>query len=195
MCMQSDLRNPMKVSDADLRCDPLYHCNVDVRISQLDQQRENAGKSVSAALLHIVDGKPATGFESGPLARALRFLRTPFVSAWHHRDLIAAILRRELRERFKGSVAGWVWAVLAPLLSLLTYTVAFSGFATLPDGTIAASPIDYAMFIFGGLIAFNFFSEMPYRAPSLLHEYAHFIKHTMFPAPLLPCLWTLRAMG
>jgi lipopolysaccharide transport system permease protein len=56
-------------------------------------------------------------------------------------------LRRELRERFKGSVAGRVWAVLAPLLSLLTYTVAFSGLATLPDGTIAASPIDYAMCI------------------------------------------------
>jgi len=189
MCMQSDLRNSTKVSDSDLRSDPLYRCNVVVGISQLDQQRENASEAVSAALLHVVDGKPATGLELGPLARALRSLQTPFVSAWHHRDLIAAILRRELRERFKGSVAGWVWAVLAPLLSLLTYTVAF-----LPNGTVAASPIDYAMFIFGGLIAFNFFSEMAYRAPSLLHEYAHFIKHTMFPAALLPVISTLRAM-
>src|SRR5258708_2455357 len=195
MRMQSNLRNPANVSDLDLRSDPSYHCNVVVRISQVDQQRESAGESVSTALIHIVDGKPATGLESGSLAQALRFLQTPFVSAWHHRDLVAAILRRELRERFKGSVAGWVWAVLAPLLSLLTYTVAFSGLATLPNGTVAASPIDDPMFIFGGLIAFNFFSEMAYRAPSLLHEYAHFIKHTMFPAPLLPCLWTLRAMG
>lgn len=163
-------------------------------VSKFDRQREYAGESVSAALLHIVDGKPAAGIGSGPLARTLLFFRTPFVSAWRHRDLIAAILRRELRERFKGSVAGWVWAVFAPLLSLLTYTVAFSGLATLPDGTIAASPIDYAMFIFGGLIAFNFFSEMAYRAPTLLHEYAHFIKHTMFPAALLPVISTLRAM-
>jgi lipopolysaccharide transport system permease protein len=191
---QSDLRNPTNVSDLDLRSDPSYHCSVVARMSRLDQQRENAGESVSTALLHIVDGKPATGFESGSLAQALRFLQTPFASAWHHRDLVTVILRRELRERFKGSVAGWVWAVLSPLLSLLTYTVAFSGLATLPDGTVAVSPIDYAMFIFGGLIAFNFFSEMAYRAPSLLHEYAHFIKHTMFPAALLPVISTLRAM-
>jgi hypothetical protein len=46
----------------------------------------------------------------------------------------------------------------------------------------------------GRLIAFNFFSEMAYRAPSLLHEYAHFIGHTMFPAALLPIISTLRAM-
>ena len=127
------------------------------------------------------------------LARVGRFLCDPFVSAWHHRDLIAAILRRELRERFKGSVAGWVWAVFAPLLSLATYTFVFNGAVNLPNNAAATSPTDYALFIFGGLVAFNFFSEMAYRAPSLLHEYAHYIKQTMFPAEMLPVISTLRA--
>src|SRR5258708_26834741 len=49
------------------------------------------------------------------------------------------------------------------------------------------------MFGFGGLVAFNFFTEMAYRAPSLLHEYAHYIKQTMFPAEMLPVISTLRA--
>ena len=127
------------------------------------------------------------------LARVGRFLCDPFVSAWHHRDLIAAILRRELRERFKGSVAGWVWAVFAPLLSLATYTFVFNGAVNLPNNAAATSPTDDALFIFGGLVAFNFFSEMAYRAPSLLHEYAHYIKQTMFPAEMLPVISTLRA--
>ena len=35
---------------------------------------------------------------------------------------------------------------------------------------------------------------MAYRAPSLLHEYAHYIKQTMFPAAMLPVISTLRAM-
>ncbi len=143
--------------------------------------------------LHIVDGQEVVTGNRGMLARAGRFLGEPFVSAWHHRDLIAAILRRELRERFKGSVAGWVWAVFTPLLSLATYTFVFNGAVNLPNNAAASSPIDYALFVFGGLVAFNFFTEMAYRAPSLLHEYAHYIKQTMFPAEMLPVISTLRA--
>lgn len=142
--------------------------------------------------LHIVDGRTVVG-RRGVGGRVVKFLAEPFASAWHHRDLIAAILQRELRERFKGSVAGWVWAIFSPLLSLVTYTIVFSGAVNLPNNATSSSPIDYGLFIFGGLMAFNFFSEMAYRAPSLLHEYAHYIKQTMFPAEMLSVISTLRA--
>src|SRR6266542_5173520 len=105
-----------------------------------------------APVMHIVDGKIVEPRDYNWLERIVRFLLRPFVEAWHHRDLIAAILRRELRERFSGSVAGWVWAVVAPLISLVTYTLLFGGAAKLPDGKPANSAIDYALFVFGGLI-------------------------------------------
>jgi lipopolysaccharide transport system permease protein len=146
-----------------------------------------------APILHVVDGKEVIPGHHNAFQRLLRFLLEPFTAAWQHRDLIAAILRRELRERFSGSVAGWVWAVVAPVISLVTYTLVFGGAVKLPNGNPANSPIDYALFVFGGLIAFNFFAEMAYRAPSLLHEYAHYIKQTMFPAHMLPVISTLRA--
>lgn len=142
--------------------------------------------------LHVIDGKPVR-HHRGFVTRLLGFLVAPFVSAWHHRDLINTVLRRELYERFKGSVAGWVWAVFAPLLSLVTYTLVFSGAVNLPNQTAASSRFDYALFIFGGLVAFNLFTEMAYRAPSLLQEYSHFIKLTMFPPEMLPIISTLRA--
>lgn len=140
-----------------------------------------------------MDGRNVESQRRGRLARLGHFLAEPFTDAWHHRDLLMAVLQRELAERFRGSAAGWVWAITAPLLSLIVYTVAFSGVVTLPGGEVSGSNFDYALFIFGGLIAFNFFSEMAYRAPSLLHEYAHFIKQTMFPAEMLPIISTLRA--
>ena len=155
--------------------------------------REKEVPEQGLLVLHIVDGEPVVAGRLRPLVRLGRFLAKPFVSAWHHRDLIAVILQRELYERFKGSVAGWIWAVVAPILSLATYTVAFGGAAKLPNNQVASSPFDYSLFIFGGLIAFNFFSEMTYRAPSLLQEYAHYIKQTMFPAEMLPIISTLRA--
>src|SRR4029453_10938921 len=145
-----------------------------------------------APVMHIVDGKTVTPNYSW-FERTGRFLVRPFIDAWHHRDLIGAILRRELRERFKGSMAGWIWAITAPLISLVTYTLVFSGSVKLPNNTDASSEIDYALFIFGGMVAFNFFAEMAYRAPSLLHEYAHYIKQTMFPADMLVVISTLRA--
>jgi lipopolysaccharide transport system permease protein len=146
-----------------------------------------------APVMHFLDGKQVIAGNYNRFELFIRFLLEPFTGAWHHRDLIVAILRRELRERFSGSVAGWVWAVVAPLISLVTYTLVFGGAAKLPNGQIANSPIDYALFVFGGLIAFNFFTEMAYRAPSLLHEYAHYLKQTMFPAEMLPVISTLRA--
>ena len=34
---------------------------------------------------------------------------------------------------------------------------------------------------------------MAFRAPMLLHEYAHFIKQTIFPSDMLAVISTLRA--
>jgi lipopolysaccharide transport system permease protein len=146
-----------------------------------------------ARIMHIVDGRTVDPKDYNWLQRVVRFLLRPFTESWHHRDLIAAILRRELRERFSGSMAGWVWAVVAPVISLVTYTIVFGGAVKLPNNAESKSSMDYALFVFGGLVAFNFFTEMAYRAPSLLHEYAHYIKQTMFPAEMLPIISTLRA--
>ena len=76
--------------------------------------------------VNVVNGKQIVIEHRGPAGRLTHFLSAPFLQAWHHRDLIVAILRREFGERFKGSVAGWVWAVLAPLLGIAVYTFAFT---------------------------------------------------------------------
>lgn len=113
---------------------------------------------------------------------------------WHNQDLIAAILRREMRDRFKGSAAGWIWAVVAPLLAITVYTFAFTTNLQLPLAeTLGSKRIAYALFIFSGIVIFNFFSEMAYRAPMLLHEYAHYIKQTIFPSDMLAVISTIRA--
>ena len=144
--------------------------------------------------VNVVNGKQIVVETLGPAARAVRFFQKPFVQMWHHQDLIQAILRREVSERFKGSIAGWVWAVVAPLLAIAVYTFAFTTNIQLPLADSSAGPrMGYALFIFSGIIVFNFFSEMAFRAPMLLHEYTHFIKQTIFPSDMLAVISTLRA--
>jgi len=144
--------------------------------------------------VNVVNGKQIVIEALGPGERLARFLLRPFLQMWHHRDLIQAILRRELRERFKGSVAGWMWAAIAPLLAIAVYTFAFTSSLPIPlAGSLASSRLGYALFIFSGIIVFNYFSEMGYRAPMLLHEYSNYIKQTIFPSDMLAVISTLRA--
>jgi lipopolysaccharide transport system permease protein len=144
--------------------------------------------------VNVVNGKQIVVEELDPLQRLRRFLVKPFVQTWHNQEIVAAILRREMRDRFKGSVAGWMWAVVAPLLAIAVYTYAFTTNLQLPvaEELAGGRRIAYALFIFSGIVVFNFFSEMAFRAPMLLHDYAHFIKQTIFPSDMLAVIATLR---
>jgi lipopolysaccharide transport system permease protein len=142
----------------------------------------------------VVNGKQIVVEALDPGQRFKRFLAKPLLQMRYNREIILAILRRELASRFTGSAGGWLWAVAAPLFAIAVYTFAFT---TKLQMTFASdqghTPITYALFIFAGLIVFNFFSEMAYRSPMLLHEYAHFIKQTIFPSDMLAVISTLRA--
>jgi lipopolysaccharide transport system permease protein len=129
-----------------------------------------------------------------PGQRFKRFLAKPLLQMRYNREIVLAILRRELAARFTGSAGGWLWAVAAPLFAIAVYTFAFTTKLQMTFvGEQGQAPIAYALFIFAGLIVFNFFSEMAYRSPMLLHEYAHFIKQTIFPSDMLAVISTLRA--
>jgi lipopolysaccharide transport system permease protein len=144
--------------------------------------------------VNIVNGKQIVVEALDPSQRLTRFLAKPFLQMWYHQDIVLAILRRELRARFTGSAGGWLWAVVAPLFAIGVYTFAFTTKLQMTFvGEEGQRPVVYAVFIFTGLIVFNFFSEMAYRSPMLLHEYAHFIKQTIFPSDMLAVIATLRA--
>ncbi len=120
-------------------------------------------------------------------------LLAPFLNAWHYRELIRAVVRRELAARFSDTILGWVWAVFGPLVMLSAYTFIFSTAVGLPGSAKGGSFGAYALSIFAGLIVFNLYSEIAYRSPLLLHEHAGFIKKSIFPAETLAWTATIRA--
>src|SRR5262249_29890325 len=68
----------------------------------------------------------------GRAAPHLRHALGPLSVGWRYRELILAVLRRELADRFSGSVFGWAWAVVGPLITLLIYTMTFTKAMQLP---------------------------------------------------------------
>lgn len=115
----------------------------------------------------------------------------PFQRAWRHRELIRAVARREYLSRYSGAALGWIWAILAPLCVLGTYTFLF--YFTVPELRGNQTVSDYAGSIFIGLIVFNLFSELGYRAPMLLHEHVNFVKRSIFPSETIAWTATIRA--
>lgn len=118
-------------------------------------------------------------------------LFAPFERAWHHRELIRAVVRRELASRFRDSLLGWVWAIVAPLVLLAGYTTVFSIAA--PATASKTSTLDYAGSIFCGLVVYQVFAELLARAPLLLHEHAQFVKKSIFPSETIAWTSTIRA--
>ena len=49
-----------------------------------------------------------------------------FKEIYDYRQMIFSLVRKELRGRYKGSVLGFFWTFLNPLLQLLVYTMVFS---------------------------------------------------------------------
>ena len=118
----------------------------------------------------------------------------PVERAWQFRELIRAVVRRELVARFRGSLLGWAWAIFGPLVMLSAYTLIFSSAVGARTSAASHGVGSYALSIFSGLIVFNLFSELAYRAPGLLHEHAHVIKKSIFPSETLAWTATIRAI-
>jgi homopolymeric O-antigen transport system permease protein len=136
--------------------------------------------------------KPGSGV-AGEFAENLGLI-TPLERAWHFRELIRAVVRRELMARFSGSILGWLWAIFGPLLMLSVYTVIFSHAVGIRASTASHGVANYSLNIFVGLIMFNLFAELAYRAPALLHEHVNFIKKSIFPSETLAWIAAIRAV-
>lgn len=83
-----------------------------------------------------------------------------------------------------GSVAGWVWGLIHPMVLLGTWTYVFSYCLgqTLPKG----EPGTYPLFLFAGMLPWLLFSETVQRSSSSLIDQAGLITKTIFPSEMVP---------
>ena len=103
----------------------------------------------------------------------------------HHRHLIWSFAVRELKQRYVGSMMGLFWAVIHPLILLVSYTFVFSGI--LKIGADRRWGIDsYPLFLFCGILPWLFFQETLLRSAGTILENTHLIKKTVFPSEILP---------
>lgn len=116
-------------------------------------------------------------------------------SLWTHRALIAALTRREVEGRYRGSVFGLFWSFLNPILALTVFTFVFGEiFQARWAGATTTGGVDFAAALFSGLLIYNFFSECLGKAPTLVLLNANYVKKVVFPLEVLGIVNVLSAL-
>ena len=100
-----------------------------------------------------------------------------------HRGLLATLVARELKARYRGSVLGFLWSLVNPLLLFLVYTFVFT--RILPGGR-APGAQPYALFLMIGLFPWIWASTSILEGTVSLTTNASLIRKAVFPAEILP---------
>ncbi len=101
------------------------------------------------------------------------------------RELIGALIVRELRDRHAGQMLGVLWAYGHPLIMMLLYTVLFAYVFPARFGSSAAMT-DYSVSVLAGIISWLAFQDVLSRAPSVMLAHASLVKQIVFPLEVLP---------
>lgn len=104
-----------------------------------------------------------------------------FKELWRYRDLLAVLVQRDIKVRYKQSVFGAAWVVVRPLASMAIYTLLFGKLIRIPsDG------YPYALFVLAALLPWGYFSNAVLSSGNSLVSSAALIGKVYFPRLIIP---------
>lgn len=98
---------------------------------------------------------------------------------YQYREMIISLVKKELKGRYKGSVMGFFWTFLNPLLQLVVYTIVFS--FLFPNNIEK-----FYIFLFVGLVPWLFFSTSLVGGSASVVNQQNLVKKIYFPRQVLP---------
>jgi len=108
------------------------------------------------------------------LTRSIREIST-------YREMLGLLVRRDIKARYKDSSLGLVWSLVRPLTQLLIYYVVVGQFL----GAARGIP-DFALYIFAGLTAFSFLSDMISGGTGSIINNSGLVKKVYLPREIFP---------
>jgi ABC-type polysaccharide/polyol phosphate export permease len=99
------------------------------------------------------------------------------------RGLLVTLTARELKARYRGSVLGFFWSLVNPLLLLAVYSFVFGFVFERPIGETTGP---YALFLIAGLFPWVWASSSLLEGAMALTANAPLLRKAVFPGGLLP---------
>lgn len=96
------------------------------------------------------------------------------------RELVVALVRRDLIVRYELAILGITWALAVPLLQMAIFTVVFTRVAPV------STDIPYPLYAYAGLAVWAFFSSALRAATRSLSDQAALVSKVYFPREAIP---------
>ncbi len=103
-------------------------------------------------------------------------------------DLLWALSKRDILQKYRGSMLGLCWSFLTPLALLAIYTIVFGTIVKMSWGPEDTGLGGFAIMLFCGMIPFNFFSEVLTRSSQIIPGSPNYVKRISFPTEILPVM-------
>lgn len=105
--------------------------------------------------------------------------RSALARWWGYRDLVRNLVAKEIQVRYQGTLLGFAWSLMNPLLITLMYLFVF-------EFVFRSSQPHHALYIVTGIVHWTLFSTLIVQAPELLVGDGALLKKIYFPRLLLP---------
>jgi lipopolysaccharide transport system permease protein len=106
---------------------------------------------------------------------------------WRYRELLAFLVWKSLKIRYKQTVLGASWALLQPLATMVVFSVIFGRLV----GLKGDYNIPYPLFVFAGLLPWTFFSSALTQSSTSIVSSANLVTKVYFPRIFIPLSATL----
>lgn len=114
------------------------------------------------------------------IKRFFYFIRLIFLE----RNLIISMAKREVATQYVGSLLGFIWTFINPLVMIFVFWVVFSiGFRIQPTNNVP-----FVVWLTAGMSAWFVFVEIVNGSTGLIVSNAHLIKKTLFHSHILPVI-------
>ena len=100
------------------------------------------------------------------------------------RGLIAVLVERELKARYRGTLLGYVWSLVNPLLLIAVYTVVF----TMVIPARIPSPVPYPLFLFAGVLPWLFATGALLDSAVVLSDNGPLLRKVVCPPEVFPAV-------
>ncbi len=109
------------------------------------------------------------------------WLHIGFKELWAYRELAYFFAWREVKVRYKQTAIGILWAIFQPFVTMVIFTIFFGKLAKIPSDNIP-----YPIFVYVGLLLWNYFSFGLSHASDSMVKNSNIIQKIYFPRLIIP---------
>jgi lipopolysaccharide transport system permease protein len=106
-------------------------------------------------------------------------LRGVVVSLYSYRELLKNLVLKDLKLKYRGSVFGFLWSLVNPLMMIVVYTVAFTFILRVRSKA-------FVFYLMLGQLSWTLFASSAAMSTGAIVDNAGLLKSVLFPRAILP---------